>query len=51
MNQISKAGLTQNKRKVAVIHELPLREDRAFSDILRKSYKVISKDIVDKHHQ
>lgn len=31
-------GLTQNTTKVAVIHELPLRNDQVYSHILRKSH-------------
>ncbi|WP_096572834.1 hypothetical protein [Sphaerospermopsis kisseleviana] len=31
-------GLTQNRTKVGVIHELPLRQNQVFSPILRKSY-------------
>ncbi|BAZ33706.1 hypothetical protein NIES4074_62200 (plasmid) [Cylindrospermum sp. NIES-4074] len=30
--------LTQNRTKVAVIHELPLRNNKLFSHTLRKSY-------------
>ena len=33
------AGLTQNRTKVGVIHELPLRNNQGFSYILRKSYQ------------
>ncbi|MBD2567409.1 AAA-like domain-containing protein [Anabaena lutea] len=32
------SGLTQNSTKVAVIHELPLRKNKVFSQILRKFY-------------
>jgi putative transposase len=32
------AGLTQNRTKVGVIHELPLGNNQGFSYILRKSY-------------
>jgi len=31
-------GLTQNITKVAVIHELPLRLNKTFGHILRKSW-------------
>ena len=31
-------GLTQKEPKVGVIHELPLRKNKVFSHILRKSY-------------
>ena len=31
------AGLTQKEPKVGVIHELPLRKNKVFSHILRKS--------------
>jgi hypothetical protein len=35
-----KPGLTQKGTKVGVIHELPLRKNKVFSHILRKSYKL-----------
>jgi hypothetical protein len=31
------SGLTQNRTKVGVIHELPLRNNQGFSYFLRKS--------------
>ncbi|PPJ63482.1 hypothetical protein [Cuspidothrix issatschenkoi] len=34
-------GLTQNRAKVGVIHELPLRNNQGFSYILRKSYDTV----------
>jgi len=35
---ISKSGLTQNITEVEVIHELPVRKNQVFSQIVRKSY-------------
>jgi hypothetical protein len=35
-------GLTQKGTKVGVIHELPLRKNKVFSHILRKSYNLSS---------
>ncbi|BAZ82400.1 hypothetical protein PN497_12430 [Sphaerospermopsis kisseleviana CS-549] len=35
---LNHSGLTQKETKVGVIHELPLRKNKVFSHILRKSY-------------
>ena len=45
-----KTGLTQKEPKVGVIHELPLRKNKVFSHILRKSYKNLSL-VAYKHNQ
>jgi hypothetical protein len=44
VNQLyaSDSGLTQNRTKVGVIHELPLRNNQGFSYILRKSYDYLN---------
>ncbi|MBE9056393.1 class I SAM-dependent methyltransferase [Sphaerospermopsis sp. LEGE 08334] len=38
--QVIDRGLTQNRTKVGVIHELPLRNNQVFSPILHKSYDI-----------
>jgi hypothetical protein len=42
----SMTGLTQKGTKVGVIHELPLRKNKVFSHILRKSYMILNKFLV-----
>jgi cobyrinic acid a,c-diamide synthase len=43
------SGLTQNRTKVGVIHELPLHKNQVFSPILHKSYlsKTTDSDYID----